>query len=46
MFLNRTRGTKAVPLLWKFLDLYPTAEQAVKADVNELAKFLKPLGLQ
>ncbi|KAF0392007.1 DNA glycosylase [Gigaspora margarita] len=46
MFLNRTRGCQALPLLWKFLDEYPTPQIAIKADANKLADLLRPLGLQ
>ncbi|KAG9285417.1 hypothetical protein G9A89_010892 [Geosiphon pyriformis] len=46
MFLNRTRGTKAVPLLWEFFERYRSPQEALKVDIKELAAFLKPLGLQ
>ncbi|CAG8508239.1 37012_t:CDS:2 [Racocetra persica] len=46
MFLNRTRGSQALPFLWKFLDEYPTPQIAIKADINKLADLLRPLGLQ
>ncbi|CAG8782591.1 17102_t:CDS:2, partial [Racocetra fulgida] len=45
MFLNRTRGSQALPFLWKFLDEYPTPQIAIKADINKLADLLRPLGL-
>ena len=38
-------GTAALPVLWEFFKLYPTADAAKAADVGELAKLLNPLGL-
>ena len=35
----------AIPLLWKFLNRWPSAEQARKADKERIAKMLQPLGL-
>ncbi|CAB4488543.1 unnamed protein product [Rhizophagus irregularis] len=46
MFLNRTRGSQALPIMWKFLEEYPTPQKAVLADVHTLADLLRPLGLQ
>ncbi|CAJ0642275.1 1126_t:CDS:2 [Entrophospora sp. SA101] len=40
------KGSQATPLLWKFLEEYPTPYKAIKADVNELVNLLRPLGLQ
>lgn len=45
IFLNRTTGKCAIPLLWEFLDLYPTPEIARKADWREMSKLIQPLGL-
>lgn len=45
IFLNRTTGKAAIPILWQFLDLYPTAHAAIEADTEEIAKLLQPLGL-
>jgi methyl-CpG-binding domain protein 4 len=45
IFLNRTTGTAAKPVLWEFLRLYPSPELAVKADTRDLASLLNPLGL-
>ncbi|GBB93482.1 hypothetical protein RclHR1_02180024 [Rhizophagus clarus] len=46
MFLNRTRGSQALPIMWKFLEEYPTPQKAVLADIHTLADLLRPLGLQ
>ncbi|CAK8671026.1 unnamed protein product [Clavelina lepadiformis] len=45
IFLNRTSGTAAVPLLWKFFDLCPNAEVTSRTNPHEIAELLKPLGL-
>ncbi|XP_014675782.1 PREDICTED: uncharacterized protein LOC106815788, partial [Priapulus caudatus] len=45
IFLNKTSGNKAIPLLWKFLELYPTPEVARVSDWEPMAKLLQPLGL-
>ena len=46
MFLNRTRGSQALPLMWKFLEEYQSPQKAVLANVDTLADLLRPLGLQ
>ncbi|RIA94502.1 hypothetical protein C1645_562584 [Glomus cerebriforme] len=46
MFLNRTRGSQALPIMWKFLEEYSTPQKAVLANVDTLADLLRPLGLQ
>ncbi|CAG8456550.1 3154_t:CDS:2 [Funneliformis mosseae] len=46
MFLNRTRGSQALPLMWKFFEEYPSPQKAVLANVDKLADLLRPLGLQ
>ena len=35
----------AIPLLWKFLNRWPSAEQARRAEKERIAKMLQPLGL-
>ncbi|GCB61712.1 hypothetical protein scyTo_0012962, partial [Scyliorhinus torazame] len=38
-------GKKAIPVLWDFLERYPSAEVARVADWKEVAELLRPLGL-
>ncbi|XP_057562640.1 methyl-CpG-binding domain protein 4 isoform X4 [Hippopotamus amphibius kiboko] len=45
IFLNRTSGKMAIPVLWKFLEKYPSAEVTRTADWRDVSEFLKPLGL-
>uniref|UniRef100_G1QZV6 Methyl-CpG-binding domain protein 4 n=1 Tax=Nomascus leucogenys TaxID=61853 RepID=G1QZV6_NOMLE len=45
IFLNRTSGKMAIPVLWKFLEKYPSAEVARTADWRDVSELLKPLGL-
>ncbi|XP_075406173.1 methyl-CpG-binding domain protein 4 isoform X2 [Tenrec ecaudatus] len=45
IFLNRTSGKMAIPVLWEFLEKYPSAEAARSADWKEVSELLKPLGL-
>jgi methyl-CpG-binding domain protein 4 len=45
IFLNRTSGKVAIPLVWKFFDRWATPEAAYSADKDELAQFLQPMGL-
>lgn len=45
IFLNRTSGKMAIPVLWEFLEKYPSAEVARTADWREVSELLKPLGL-
>ncbi|XP_067907443.1 methyl-CpG-binding domain protein 4 isoform X2 [Heterodontus francisci] len=45
ILLNKTTGKKAIPVLWDFLERYPSAEVAREADWKEVAALLKPLGL-
>ncbi|XP_038628094.1 methyl-CpG-binding domain protein 4 isoform X2 [Tachyglossus aculeatus] len=45
IFLNRTSGKMAIPVLWEFLEKYPSAEVARTADWKEVSQLLKPLGL-
>ncbi|KAF4521581.1 hypothetical protein B566_EDAN001301 [Ephemera danica] len=45
IFLNKTSGKVAIPLVWKFFEKWPTPKAAYTADKRELAHFLKPMGL-
>ncbi|XP_077427653.1 methyl-CpG-binding domain protein 4 [Vanacampus margaritifer] len=45
IFLNKTSGKTAIPLLWQFFELYPSAEVARQANREVMAELLKPLGL-
>ncbi|XP_061701567.1 methyl-CpG-binding domain protein 4 [Syngnathoides biaculeatus] len=45
IFLNKTSGKMAIPVLWKFFELYPCAEAARRADAEAVSELLKPLGL-
>ncbi|XP_059189887.1 methyl-CpG-binding domain protein 4 [Centropristis striata] len=45
IFLNKTSGKMAIPVLWKFFDRYPTAEATREADWKPLSELMKPLGL-
>ncbi|XP_041129105.1 methyl-CpG-binding domain protein 4-like [Polyodon spathula] len=45
IFLNKTSGKMAIPVLWQFLDRYPSPEVARSTDWREIAELLKPLGL-
>uniref|UniRef100_A0A8C2VGJ0 Methyl-CpG-binding domain protein 4 n=1 Tax=Chinchilla lanigera TaxID=34839 RepID=A0A8C2VGJ0_CHILA len=45
IFLNRTSGKMAIPVLWEFLEKYPSAEVARAADWRDVSELLKPIGL-
>ncbi|XP_077132840.1 methyl-CpG-binding domain protein 4 isoform X1 [Ranitomeya variabilis] len=45
IFLNKTSGKMAVPVLWSFLEKYPTPDMARAADWKEMSELLQPLGL-
>ncbi|KFQ48182.1 Methyl-CpG-binding domain protein 4, partial [Nestor notabilis] len=45
IFLNKTSGKMAIPVLWKFLKKYPSPEITRTADWKEMSELLKPLGL-
>ncbi|XP_046895397.1 methyl-CpG-binding domain protein 4 isoform X2 [Hypomesus transpacificus] len=45
IFLNKTTGKMAIPVLWQFFEQYPSAEVARGADWKPLAGLLRPLGL-
>ena len=37
IFLNRTKGTCSIPIMWKFLELWPNPETAMHADWKEIS---------
>ncbi|KAK7072346.1 hypothetical protein SK128_016378 [Halocaridina rubra] len=47
IFLNRTTGEEALGknILWGFLEKWPTPEDACKANWEEIAELIQPLGL-
>lgn len=45
IFLNKTSGKMAIPVLWQFFEHYPTAEVAREADWKPMSEILRPLGL-
>ncbi|XP_064632527.1 uncharacterized protein LOC135490887 [Lineus longissimus] len=45
IFLQRTAGKAAIPVLWEFFTKWPSAEIARDSDWREIAKLLQPLGL-
>ncbi|XP_033119760.1 methyl-CpG-binding domain protein 4-like [Anneissia japonica] len=45
MFLNRTKGVAAIPVLWEFFELYPTAEVTRNAEWEPIAELIEHLGL-
>lgn len=45
IFLNKTSGKMAIPLLWQFFEHYPSADFAREADWKPMSGLLKPLGL-
>ncbi|XP_069871714.1 methyl-CpG-binding domain protein 4-like [Dipodomys merriami] len=45
IFLNRTSGKMAIPVLWEFLEKYPSADVARAADWRDVSELLRPLGL-
>ncbi|KAM6325664.1 methyl-CpG-binding domain protein 4 [Podargus strigoides] len=45
IFLNKTSGKMAIPVLWEFLKRYPSPEITRAADWKEMSELLKPLGL-
>ncbi|KAM5473040.1 hypothetical protein MauCBS54593_002753 [Microsporum audouinii] len=46
IFLNRTRGEAAIPILYNVFEQYPTAESLANANVEELASLIQRLGFQ
>ena len=45
IFLNKTNGKVATPLIWKFLERWPSAEVTRHVDWMEIAQLMMPLGL-
>ncbi|XP_029200715.2 methyl-CpG-binding domain protein 4-like [Acropora millepora] len=45
IFLNRTSGAKAIPVLWEFFKKFPTPEVTRGADWKEIAELIQTLGL-
>ncbi|KAI5300308.1 hypothetical protein KEM55_008283, partial [Ascosphaera atra] len=46
IFLNRTRGKVAIPVLYKLFELYPTPADLASANVSDVAELMQCLGLQ
>lgn len=45
VYLNRTRGSIAIPKFRTFIEQHPTPENVSKLDVEIIASFIQPLGL-
>ncbi|XP_064154415.1 methyl-CpG-binding domain protein 4 [Anguilla rostrata] len=45
IFLNKTSGKMAIPVLWEFFDRYSSPEVTRQSDWKPIAELLKPLGL-
>lgn len=45
IFLNRTSGKMAIPVLWQFFEHYPSAEVTRQAEWKPISELLQPLGL-
>ncbi|XP_017265235.1 methyl-CpG-binding domain protein 4 [Kryptolebias marmoratus] len=45
IFLNKTSGRMAIPVLWRFFERYRSAEVAREADWKPMSELMKPLGL-
>ncbi|KAG9270264.1 methyl-CpG-binding domain protein 4 isoform X1, partial [Astyanax mexicanus] len=45
IFLNKTSGKAAIPILWQFLERYPSAEVTRASEWEPIAELLQPLGL-
>ncbi|KAJ3214365.1 Methyl-CpG-binding domain protein 4 [Dinochytrium kinnereticum] len=46
VFLNRTRGCQAKPVLWDFFESFPSPEACAEASVSVIAEIIHPLGMQ
>lgn len=46
IFLNRTRGEAAIPVLYEVLQRYPTIRSLADANVDELVSVIRKLGFQ
>ena len=45
IFLNRTGGERAIPLALAFLEKHPKPAAVLETPVEDIAEFLKPIGL-
>lgn len=45
IFLNKTSGKMAIPVLWQFFERYQSAEVAREAEWKPMSEILRPLGL-
>ncbi|KAM4563878.1 methyl-CpG-binding domain protein 4 isoform 2-T2 [Odontesthes bonariensis] len=45
IFLNKTSGKMAIPVLWQFFERYPSAEVTREANWKPMSELMKPLGL-
>ncbi|XP_019647341.1 PREDICTED: methyl-CpG-binding domain protein 4-like isoform X2 [Branchiostoma belcheri] len=45
IFLQRTTGQKAIPVMWEFFRRWPSAEATRGADWRPISELLQPLGL-
>ncbi|XDV48328.1 hypothetical protein PO909_017759 [Leuciscus waleckii] len=45
IFLNKTSGKMAIPMLWEFFQRYPSADVTRASDWRPVSRLLKPLGL-
>ncbi|XP_032065351.1 methyl-CpG-binding domain protein 4 isoform X1 [Thamnophis elegans] len=45
IFLNKTSGKMAIPVLWEFFKKYPSPNVARTTNWKEMSELLKPLGL-
>ncbi|KAL1635694.1 hypothetical protein SLS58_010132 [Diplodia intermedia] len=46
MFLNKTKGSSAIPKFRQFIAQYPTPDDLAHANVLDITAMLRPLGLQ
>ncbi|KAG8002572.1 Methyl-CpG-binding domain protein 4 [Nibea albiflora] len=45
IFLNKTSGKMAIPVLWQFFERYPSAQVTREADWKPMSELMMPLGL-
>uniref|UniRef100_UPI0037E96F07 methyl-CpG-binding domain protein 4 n=1 Tax=Semicossyphus pulcher TaxID=241346 RepID=UPI0037E96F07 len=45
IFLNKTSGKMAIPVLWQFFERYPSAQVTREADWKPMSELIRPLGL-
>ncbi|KAF9640581.1 DNA glycosylase [Lasiodiplodia theobromae] len=46
MFLNKTKGSKAIPIFREFIARYPSPDELAHANLLDITSMLRPLGLQ